>query len=111
MSGSTLDNFVVLRARNAMENARLEAADERATSHLPTPEALQARRERKKLWPVPFTTYTGRCGYRVPTDPSRTSFRVVDEETFWRSMEKRNEPPNVGRIESMNGSPWPDDMR
>lgn len=50
----SLDNFVVLRTLNSMEIARLDAADERATSSLPAPEALRAVAERKKLWPVPF---------------------------------------------------------
>ncbi|KFI31549.1 hypothetical protein CDV50_02025 [Haematobacter massiliensis] len=107
----SLDNFVVLRPLNSMEIARLEAADERATSSLPAPEALRAVAERKKLWPVPFTSYTGQCGYRVPLDPSRQSFRVVDEETFWRSMERTNEPPKAGRIETLGGARWPEEMR
>lgn len=110
-SDLSLHAFVVLRDLNAMEIARLEAADQRATSHLPAPEALNEVWKRKKLWPVPFTTYTGKRGYRVPTDASRTAFRIVEEAAFWRSLETRNEAPTTGPVETTGGGMWPEEMR
>lgn len=104
-------NFVVIRALNAMEVARLEAADKRATAHLPAAQALNAFWERRRYWPVPYTTLTGKCGYRVPTDRSRKAFRVVDETAFWRSIETRNEAPEAGPVEDARGPEWPEDMR